>query len=200
MIILYSIGNTNTKVLTTPEIRDGKEKEDKDLVMGLTLLPIAINKTRLKKFISKGARRYKDMRTSYLRAIDLTDEKVKGAIVSLSLLNTKLERDWVEKHPKLSDAKKRKFLRSKGLIDISVADVIDPKDDLKKELDRVPRIAKKISENKSDIPSKYRGSLHVGMPYFRVTIRKPLHVSKTVMLTTKKKKTKKTQESIFFDL
>lgn len=200
MFNLYSIGNTNTKVLSTPEVRDGKKKKDTDLVMALTLLPIAFNKTRLKKYISKGAKRYKDMQTVYLRAIDLTDEKVKESIVSLSLLNTSLEKEWKEKHPKTSDAKKRKYLKDKGLTGLSLSDVLYPKGILKEELDKVSDVAKKIAEGNKDIESKYRGSLHVGIPYFRVTIRKPLPVTKTAILLTKAKKKKKTQESIFFEL
>lgn len=179
MKMLYSLGNSKVDYISTPEARRDKPPQDDKLVMGLTLLTLPINATTINKVIALGQKRYATMDRIYLRKIDLTSGEVKASIVKMDFRNTQAELDFIKKNPRVSDDDLFKKLADLGFLNLTPMQISSPSKALKKELDDVPKRLASILDKKTPIT---KSSLHMGLPYFRVVVRKPLKVNACVSI------------------
>jgi len=175
---IYSIGNKKVTHLSTPESRGKEPKPDNEIVMGLSFLPYALNGGDVNALIRAGSKRLAGMDEVYRRSVDLRSPLVRQSIVRIHLLNSDLEASYTGKD-------KHNYLKKKGLVDLSVDDVMNPKGDLKREISQVEDKVLAI-RNGLDKVHKPK-SLTMGLPYFKVMIRTPLIVRGNVLLVMNKK-------------
>jgi len=175
---IYSIGNKKATHLSTPEARKKTPPPDDKIVMGLSFLPIALSGGDVNALIRAGSKRLGSMEEVYRRSVDLKSPSVRQSIVRIHLLNSDLEASYTGKD-------KHEYLKKKGIVDLSIDDVLNPKGYLKTELSAIEGKVLAIRNGFDKVHSPK--SLTVGLPYFKVMIRSPLVVKGNVLLVLNKK-------------
>ena len=177
---IYSIGNKHVTHLSTPESRESKPKPDNEIVMGLSFLPIPLSGGDINALIRLGSKRLAAMDEVYRRSVDLRSPLVRQSIVRIHLLNSDLEGTFTG-----TKEEKHKYLKDKGIVDLSLDDVLTPKGNLKQELSQVKD--KMLAIRNGFVKLENPKSLTAGLPYFKVMIRTPVLVKGNVLLVINKK-------------